>query len=61
MPSSFSSKPGFYDDGDSTGANSEFDKKGADSGKGIGDAKKKSSPNGPNDNAKRSVPKLQIQ
>lgn len=56
MPSSFSSKPGFYDDGDAPAINqSEFDKKGADPGKLTPDAKKKSSQNGPNDGAKRSI------
>lgn len=56
MPSSFSSKPGFYDDGDAPAINqSEFDKKGADPSKPTPDAKKKSSQNGPNDGAKRSI------
>lgn len=55
MPNSFSNKPGFYDDGDTSATNSTVDpnKKSPDTNKPGQDTRRKS--NGSQDNAKRFV------
>lgn len=54
MPSSFSSKPGFYDDSDQPVANSQKMSESKDANK-LTQDKKKPTPNGINDNSKRFV------
>lgn len=55
MPNSFSNKPGFYDDAPVANSQIGSDKKTNDTDKSAQDAKKKQTPNGTNDNAKRFV------
>lgn len=54
MPSSFSSKPGFYDESDPSNQ-SGYNNKPADANKTSQDTKKKSTQNGTNNSSKRFV------